>query len=148
MTKFPFAMIVVGGLILLGSQIAPQAEEQSAPGEGSKMLKMVMHVNFADAEQQKGGLRNLTNILKAVDDSKIEVVCHGPGIGLVVDGQSKHADDVAKLLKQGVQFVACENTLREKSISKDKLLPGVATVPSGAVEVIQKQQHGFGYFKP
>lgn len=49
---------------------------------------------------------------------------------------------------EGVRFAACENTLRDKSIPKENLLPGIATVPSGAVEVIRKQHEGYGYFKP
>ena len=47
-----------------------------------------------------------------------------------------------------MRFAACENTLREKGIPKESLLPGVATVPSGAAEVVRRQQDGFGYFRP
>ena len=50
--------------------------------------------------------------------------------------------------KSRVSFAACENTMRDKSIAKDDLLAGAATVRSGAVEVIRKQQEGFSYFKP
>ena len=32
--------------------------------------------------------------------------------------------------------------------SGDNLVQGITTVPSGDVEVIRKQQQGFGYFKP
>ena len=51
-------------------------------------------------------------------------------------------------MKQRVRFTACENTMKKKSIAKEDLSPGVATVPSGAVEVLGKQQDGYGYFKP
>lgn len=113
------------------------------------MLRGVIHINFDDPERQKHGLKNVTNILKDQNGmAEIDVVCHGGGIGLVVKGQSKHADEVARLIKEGVRFAACENTMRDKSIAKDQLLPGVTTVPSGAVEVIRKQQEGYGYFKP
>ena len=55
---------------------------------------------------------------------------------------------MAELVKAKVRFEACENTLRDKAIPKDRVLPGVTTTPSGAVEVVRKQQEGFGYFKP
>jgi intracellular sulfur oxidation DsrE/DsrF family protein len=58
------------------------------------------------------------------------------------------AADVDRLVKAKVRFAACENTLRHKAIARDKLLPGVTTVPAGAVEVIRRQQAGFGYFRP
>ncbi len=76
------------------------------------------------------------------------MVCHGGGIGLLVKGKSERADEVAGLIKQGVRFAACANTLRNQSIPKDNLLCGAAMVPSGAIQVIRKQQEGYGYFKP
>ena len=51
-------------------------------------------------------------------------------------------------MKQGVLFVACENTMKKKAIENDPLASGVSTVPSGAVEVLRKQQEGYGYFRP
>lgn len=125
-------------------------EPQTSKTKGEKtMLKAVIHVNFADSDRQKHGLKNVSNILKQVKgEAEIVVVCHGAGIDLLVKEKSQHADEVARLVKEGVRFAACENTMRDKSISKENLLMGVTTVPSGAVEVIRKQQEGYGYFKP
>lgn len=111
-------------------------------------VKVVIHVNFADADQQQRGLKNIENILKAVKEAEVLVVCHGPGINLVVKDQSKHGDAVRALVKKGVKFVACENTMREKLLNKDQLLPDTGTVASGALEVIRRQQAGYAYFKP
>jgi len=112
------------------------------------MLKAVVHVNFADPERQEDALGNIENILKAAPTAQIEVVCHGKGINLVVTQQSKHAEKMEALMKQGVHFVACENTMKKKTIEKDALVTGVTTVPSGAIEVLLKQQEGYGYFRP
>jgi intracellular sulfur oxidation DsrE/DsrF family protein len=76
------------------------------------------------------------------------VVCHGGGIGLVEQARSDHPEQVAALLKRGVEFVACRNTMRQKSISPEMLIEGVKIVPSGALEVIRRQQQGFAYFRP
>ena len=115
--------------------------------ENPPMLKAVFHVNFGDAERQKHGLNNIENILKEAADSQIEVVCHGEGITLV-EKKSKLADSVQSLAKKGIRFVACENTMKKKSLGKDDLVAGTTTVPSGAVEVIRKQGEGFAYFRP
>ena len=123
--------------------------EKSATKGKPQMFKAVIHVNFADSERQNDGLKNVVNMVKEVKDNfEIEVVCHGGGIGLLVKYQNDHAAEVERLSKLGVRFAACENTMRDKSISKDSLLPGVVTVASGAVEIIRKQQDGYGYFKP
>jgi intracellular sulfur oxidation DsrE/DsrF family protein len=109
------------------------------------VLKAVIHVNFSDGERQKHGLKNVSNILKGAEGAEVVVVCHGEGIGLLVKGKSRHADEVERLIKAKVRFAACENTMRDKSIPKDDLLPSVTTTPSGAVEIIRKQQEGYGY---
>ncbi|MEJ7592883.1 MAG: DsrE family protein [Planctomycetaceae bacterium] len=83
-----------------------------------------------------------------VPNAKVEVVCHGAGISLLIEGDTKHADQVPELIGNGVSFFACENTLKDKSIPKDKLLACVTTVPTGAVEIISKQREGYSYFKP
>lgn len=135
---------LVSGLAFWGKT----ANRVEATEQGKTMLKAVVHINFSDSERQKAGLKNVTNILKEEKEAEIEVVCHGSGIGLLVKDQTDHDVAVAQLTKEGVRFVACENTLRDKSILKENLLPDVMTVPSGAVEVIRKQQEGFGYFRP
>ena len=132
----------------IAATVAQAALRENRKQENQPMLKAVVHVNFADAERQGHGLKNIANILKEAPDSQIEVVCHGAGISLLVKDQTKHADQIQTLIKQGVQFAACQNTMKEKNISNDNLLQGITTVPSGAVEVIRKQQQGFGYFKP
>lgn len=128
----------------LGLPVDPaRSEDPSGP------LKVVVHINFPESGRQGHGLKNVTNVLKEAPDAQVEVVCHGAGIGLVETTRTEHAEVVQGLIKKGVKFVACENTMRQKTIRKEDLLPGVGTVPSGAVEVIRKQQQdGFAYFKP
>ena len=143
----PLALVAAALTLSLG--LRGESGDGAKASEGGKpMLKAVVHINFTDSERQKHGLKNVTNILKEEKGAEIEVVCHGGGIGLLLKDKTDHADDVARLIKERVRFAACENTLRDKSIAKENLLPDVMTVPSGAVEVIRKQQAGFGYFKP
>lgn len=140
------------GLVFLGFAVSlgfgDEPEKPKMKGEKT-VLKAVIHINFSDSDRQKHGLKNASNILKEVEGAaEIVVVCHGEGIGLLVKEKSQHAEEVERLIKAKVRFAACENTLKDKAIPKDKLLRGVTTTPSGAVEVIRKQQEGFGYFKP
>ena len=149
MKQITYALIVGGLVVLAGVTVGSRADDKPTRKEATKMLKVVVHINFSDAERQKHGLKNVANILKEVKgEADVVVVCHGAGIDLLVKEKSQHDDEVESLIKEKVRFVACENTLRDKSIPKDKLLPGVTTTPSGAVEVVRKQKEGFGYFKP
>ena len=144
---FGTAVVAAGALTWFGAQAQP-AGAQPAKGEKA-MLKAVVHVNFGDAERQKHGLKNVTNMLKAEGGkAEVVVVCHGPGIALVVKDKSPDAAEVERLIKEGVKFEACENTLKDKGIPKESLIPGVTTVPSGAAEVVRRQQDGYGYFRP
>ncbi len=144
MTRMTLIGLLLGGL----AQAMTPAARADDKAEGGP-LKVVVHVNFPDPGVQGAGLKNVSNILKEAPDTQVEVVCHGAGIGLVEKARTDHAEAVEGLINKGVKFVACENTMRQKSIRKEDLLPGVGTVPSGAVEVVRKQQKdGFAYFKP
>jgi hypothetical protein len=82
-----FAVGLLGGAafsMLLASAFS------AAPAEGKKTLQVVVHVNFPDAQRQGHGLKNVENILKDVhEDAKVEVVCHGAGIGLLVKNKTE-----------------------------------------------------------
>ena len=138
-------------LVLVSTGAGLRAGEDGRD-EAAKTLKVVVHVNFADPGRQGHGLKNVENILKAAEAAgtavEVEVVCHSDGIALLEKARTGHAGAVGSLQKKGVRFAACENTMRQRSIRPDDLLPSVTTVPSGAYEVVRRQQVGFSYFKP
>jgi intracellular sulfur oxidation DsrE/DsrF family protein len=43
--------------------------------------------------------------------------------------------------------VVCENTLKNRNISKDLLIPNVEFVPAGIAEIVEKQEEGWSYIK-
>lgn len=49
---------------------------------------------------------------------------------------------------KGVILAQCENTLRERKISKDELWPFISFVPSGNGEIIIRQYHGWAVVHP
>ena len=137
--------MIIATLALAAVAIAATPEHD----KGSvTMLKTVVHVNYDDSERQKNALGNLENILHEDPKADIRVVCHGAGMSLIQKSKTKYADEIKALTEQGVRFFGCENTMKKKAIEKSDLVEGVATVPSGAVEVIRKQQEGYSYFRP
>src|SRR5262249_27994433 len=118
------ATVVIGpvmGLVALPARGVGSAQEGRA-------LKVVVHVNFAQTTHEREGLMNVENILKAAGaeglKAEVEVVCHGDGIRLVEKARTELAAEVAALGDQGVRFVACQNTMRQRSIGPEGLLPG------------------------
>ena len=122
--------------------------QTTTPREDQQVLKAVIHINFKDPDRQEHALNNVENILKDAADAQLIVVCHGEGITLLNKKQTKQSELIQSLSEKGVRFEACENTMRKKSLSKEDLLEGTKTVPSGAVEIIRKQSEGYSYFKP
>lgn len=139
--------VLVLGMAAISSHRSAQADEAGKP---NTMLKAVFHINFADPERHEHALGNIENVLKEVGDDQvtIEVVCHGKGLAMLVEEKSSLKEKIAGLSAKKVRFKACENTMRKEKITKEQLLSGVDTVPSGAVEVVRKQRDGFSYFKP
>ena len=80
------------------------------------------------------------------DTTDVEVLAYGSGIGILAKGASTAAQMPA-LEAQGVHFVACENAMKAAHLTRADLLPGVSSVPSGVVELVQKQEAGYSYVK-
>jgi hypothetical protein len=80
------------------------------------------------------------------EPADVEILAYGGGIDTLKKG-SPTAQTIANLEKQGVHFVACESAMRTHHIEKADLLPGVTSVPSGVVELVEKQEAGWSYVK-
>ena len=80
------------------------------------------------------------------DTAEVEVVAYGGGIDLLKKG-APVASELAENQKLGVHFVACQNAMKMHHIAAADLLPGVTSVPSGVVELVQKQEAGWSYVK-
>ena len=124
------------------------AQAQSEPGvETTKKLKVVFHLTSGDTLAQKALAKQLTNFLVAAPNAKLEVVCHNNGITFLQTALTKQGDKIRSLKAKGVDFVACENTMRERKIKREELVSECRTVPAGVVEVVLKQDKGWAYIK-
>jgi intracellular sulfur oxidation DsrE/DsrF family protein len=110
---------------------------------------VVVQVSDNDVAKWNLALGNVKNLQIALGEQStdIEVVVYGPGIGMLTL-DSPVSDKIAAALKSHVKIVACENTLRAAQLTKDDLLDGVGTVPSGVAEIVKRQQAGYAYVRP
>jgi intracellular sulfur oxidation DsrE/DsrF family protein len=111
--------------------------------------KIIMQLTSADPEVHKSLINQLTNLSTGWKDSvAIEIVCHGPGIQLLVNEKSTQKESVLKFHgKNNIRFVACENTMITKNITKDQIIPGMDYVLMGIAEIVRKQEQGWSYIK-
>lgn len=134
-------------LILVNAQfVSTQATAQTNDKE--KVHHVVMQLNTADTAAWSGILGNIKNFQKVWPGKvQIEVVVHGKALNFLVASKSHLIEDIEALSKKGVQFSACENTMNKHGITKSMLVNSANTVPSGVVELILKQEAGWGYLK-
>lgn len=111
--------------------------------------RAVFEVSVDGPERWDGVLNNVENLRKAFgpDKTTVEVVAHGKGLGFLLATNEADKSRIDALVKGGVTFAACENTMRKMNVTKEQLLPGIVTVDSGVAEVVRKQEASFAYLK-
>ena len=110
--------------------------------------KVVLQLNSSDTLVWHGALKNISNLQTALGpNTQIELVAHGSGISILIDGKTTQKAKIAELAASGVLFKACENTIRERKIDRITILMQAGMVPSGVAEVVLKQEAGWAYLK-
>jgi len=140
MKYFIFFMLLFAAPLIASSQ-------SDAPLVTTKKLKVVFHLTTNDTLAQKALAKQIGNFLVAAPNAKIEVVCHNNGISFLQSATTKQGAKIKELSAKGVDFAACENTMRERKIKREELVAECRTVPSGVVEVVLKQDKGWSYIK-
>ena len=116
-------------------------------------IKVVYH-NNEGVDHAPQMLRNVRNHLNADPGVKIVVVSHAAGIDFLLRGaKDKNGNPfevtVQDLVSKGVEFRACEYTLKSRNIDPKNVIEEAKLVPSGVAEVARLQaQEGYVYLKP
>ncbi|MEO7009241.1 MAG: DsrE family protein [Caldimonas sp.] len=136
------------GTGLAAAAVALPAAHAASSGTPTRN-KVVFQVSDGDPSKWNLALNNVRNMQTELPDeeSDIEVVAYGPGIGML-KGDSPVAHRVVETLKHGVKVVACENTMRGQKLVYADMLPDIGYVPAGVVELVRKQQQGYAYIRP
>ena len=145
MTAFPRRAFVAALLLPAALAALPAARAQA----GGKPNKLVMQVTDADPAKWSLVLGNAYNVQTELgaDMVEAEIVVYGPALAMITKG-SPVADRVASAIKNGVRVVACENTMLAQHLGRSDMLPDLAYVQAGVVEIMQKQQQGWAYIRP
>jgi intracellular sulfur oxidation DsrE/DsrF family protein len=145
----PASSVYLGvGTALAALVLSGLALAQSGAAETHKH-RIVFELTSDNPEHWDAVLNNIENLRKALgpENTQVELVAHGPGLGMLLASNEKSKDRMRKLASPSVVFASCENTMRRKNIRKEDLLDFVITVDSGVAEVIRKQEQGWSYIR-
>ena len=112
-----------------------------------KQHKIVFDFTKADTASFSTIVRHAKNIMSMTGNAKLEVVCHGPGLDLLVKNKTTVQKEIEELNKLKVVFAACNETMKRRGIDKSQLLAQAIIVPAAILEISLKEQEGWSYIK-
>jgi uncharacterized protein len=133
---------------LLASMVTLNATAQTASAV-VKAAKLVIQVSDGEPAKWNLALNNAKNVQDELGAGKvdIEVVAYGPGLNMLKLDAATNSR-VSSLSEAGIQFVACENTMRNMKLGKDDIHPAAAFANSGVVAIMTRQSQGWAYVRP
>lgn len=114
----------------------------------TKPVKIVFDVTSSDTLTHQAVLRHVKGMAKAYPDIALEVVVYGGAWPMVVSGKSSSEAMVAQLAaEKNISFKICSITMGRHNVETSELVKGVETVPDGIIEIVTRQNEGWGYIK-
>lgn len=146
MKKLYLVVIMLIGAYSLMAQADP-GMYPAGQTTAHKQHKIVFQLTTDDTLAHKSLMKQLNNITSVAPETKIEVVCHGPGLSMLVKGKSPVQEKIKALIKKDIVFMACEFSMSERNVSKDKIIPEAGFVKAGIIEIVTRQEEGWSYIK-
>lgn len=165
----PLRRMFMAMLVLwAASTLNAVAADQSAVKPAEEAIKVVYHADFADPRRFSAMLSNIHNMVSTyqseLKEYDVRIVFVSYGIRFVTQDKltgTPFAEDPAlkqrraELLgrlatlrdNEGVKLELCEITREAVHLPREKIIPGVALVPSGVVRIAELQHQGYAYLK-
>ena len=109
--------------------------------------KIVWEMSSGDTTQQRILFKQIGNVLAAAPDTKIEIVFHGNSVYGLLKDSGYFKDQIISFHKKGVVMAVCNNALKNRNISTDRVIPEAVIVPVAILELVKKQEAGWSYIK-
>lgn len=138
-----FSFLVFAFALLLSFHSTAQVSVST----GYKAYQIVFQMTSGDTLAHKALMKQLGNISTVSPDSRVEVICHGPGLDMLHQDRSVVGPRIADLASRGIVFKACEFSLKERQVTREQLLSSAGTVPYGILHIVGRQEEGWQYIK-
>ena len=125
----------------------------------TKPHRVAIQVNQNDPQVMNLALNNATNVLEYYrgknEEVAVDIVTYGPGLHMLRADTSPVQDRLKRLKEMSfpgkVQFSACDNTRQAMEKTEGhaiSVVPDATIVASGAVRLMEVQEHGWSYVRP
>ncbi|MDP2176160.1 MAG: DsrE family protein [Bacteroidota bacterium] len=138
MKKIIISLLFISSVIFVIAQVEKQKSTEH---------KIVFQLSNNDTMAHKALMKQLGNITSVAPNTKIEVVCHGPGLDMLVVDKSTVNQKVSYFAERGIAFLACEFSMSERKVEKEKITKDASFVKAGIIEIVSKQEQGWSYIK-
>jgi len=137
-------LILLIGSLFMGTVLNAQNKKSA---EVKPEHQIIFQLTSGDTTAHKQLMKQFTNILNVSPTTKIEVVCHGAGLDMLVTGKTIVEDKINALVDKGVKFNACEFSIKERKVDRASIISKAGYVPAGIIEIVTKQEQGWSYIK-
>ena len=117
------------------------------PQNAPRHHRIIMQLTSGDTLVHKNLMKQFKNMLEAAPTARIEVVCHGPGMDMLMSDRSVAQGKVKEFAVKGVVFLACDNTIRERQLDPSKVMTEAGHVKAGIIHIVERQEDGWSYIK-
>lgn len=138
-SKIIFSAFVI---LLVALSFNAKAQTEQKPEH-----KIVFQLVTGDTIAHKQLMKQFGNILSVSPTTKIEVVCHGPGLEMLMPEKSIVTEKVKSFIVKGVVFNSCEFSMKERNVDRARILSEATYVKAGIIEIVSKQEQGWSYIK-
>jgi uncharacterized protein len=109
--------------------------------------RIVMQLTSGDTLVHKNLMKQFKNMLEAAPTAQLEVVCHGPGMDLLMSDRCIVQPKITEFAGKGIVFLACENTIKERNLDRTKVITEAGYVKAGIIHIVERQEDGWSYIK-
>ena len=111
-------------------------------------VKVIFDVTSGDEKIHQSTMRHVKMMSNAYPDSEFEVVVYSSALNMMLKDKSSVRKEIEEVLKNdNITMNVCAMTLKRYGLKQSDLVSGVGTVPDGIIEIIDKQNKGWGYIK-
>ncbi len=106
--------------------------------------RVIFQFGYGDEKSAGRMINYVVNLQKAYEPGHIDlaVVCLNDGIFLIKK-DTPLKERVQSLMDVGVEFIACENTMDTKKLTKNDMLDGISFTRAGMQEIIERRLAGW-----